>query len=210
MATTPPLFSTEDGRFEFAWPGQAVFGSGNESTTAALIKDATHRKLLLRSRVCRPQWVALDAELTLSVSPQVTACTGFDAVMHALGAAVNRATNPVGEALALRALALGMRALPQVIAEPRSLAARADMLLASYLAGVAMGLRGVDGIHGLCTPLESQVNVPHAHVLAEIGVRSTRLDAVAEQAAGNASLRMNARQPTREELMDLYLAMQPA
>ena len=90
--------------------------------------------------------------------------------MHALGAAVNRATNPVGEALALQALALAMRALPAVLDAPASIPARSDMLLASYLAGVAMSLRGVDGIHGLCTPLEALVHVPHAHVLAVVCV----------------------------------------
>lgn len=141
-------------------------GTGSESTPAALVKDHHGRKHVLRSRNSRPQWLALDPRLTLSLPAAVTASTGFDTVMHALGAATNRATNPVGEALALQALALGMRALPAVLADPTSLHARSDMLLASYLAGVAMSLRGVDGIHGLCTPLEGLVDVPHAHVLA--------------------------------------------
>jgi alcohol dehydrogenase class IV len=246
-------------------------GTGSESTTAALVKDDQGRKHVLRSRRSRPQWLALDPRLTLSVPPGVTASTGFDTVMHALGAATNRATNPVGEALALQALALAMRALPAVLAEPASLKARSDMLLASYLAGVAMSLRGVDGIHGLCTPLEALVDVPHAHVLAVICVplmrftlpaaaaryaqaaRACGLDsspgdgeealaralvaaidtlrrqaglpgtlaelglgagdlgpAVIDAAMTNASLRLHARQPTRDEVTALYRAMQPA
>jgi alcohol dehydrogenase class IV len=112
--------------------------------------------------------VALDPLLTLSVPPGVTASAGFDVLMHALGAATNRATNPVGEALAIDALQRGLQALPAVLARPRDIDARADMLLASYLAGVAMSLRGVDGIHGLCTPLESAVSAPHGHVLAVV------------------------------------------
>src|SRR6218665_3488291 len=119
------------------------------------------------TRCCagRPQWVARYPLLTLSVPPAFTACTGFDTVMHALGATTNRATNPVGEALALQARVLSFHALPLGIAQPDALQARSDMLLASYLAGVAMSLRGTDGIYGLCTPLESLVDVPHAHVL---------------------------------------------
>ena len=242
-------------------------GTGSESTAAALVKDDAGRKHVLRSRRCRPQWVALDPLLTLSAPPSVTACTGFDTVMHALGAATNRATNPAGEALALQALALSMRALPAVLAEPDAVPARSDMLQASYLAGVAMGLRGVDGIHGLCTPLESLVDVPHAHVLAvtcvplmrftlpaataryaraaracglegiddealgnalidavdglrrlarlpgtlaELGVRASQLDPVVEAASTNASLRLNARAFTNEDIARVYRAMQPA
>jgi len=239
-------------------------GTGSESTTAALVKDEHGRKHVLRSRRSRPQWVALDPALTLTVPPAVTASTGFDTVMHALGAATNRATNPVGEALALQALALSVRALPAVLAEPESLKARSDMLLASYLAGAAMSLRGVDGIHGLCTPLEALVDVPHAHVLAVTCVplmRFTRAAAMAryaqaaracgltgsdddtlanalieavdrlrlqaglpttlaeladqlepaiDAAVQNASLRLNARQPSRHEIAELYRAMKPA
>jgi len=242
-------------------------GTGSESTTAALVKDDQGRKHVLRSRRSRPQWVALDPQLTLSVPASVTASTGFDTVMHALGAATNRATNPVGEALALQALALSMQALPAVMAEPGSLKARSDMLLASYLAGVAMSLRGVDGIHGLCTPLEALVDVPHAHVLAvtcvplmrftlpaateryaqaaracglngaddhalahalidsidglrrkaglprtlaELQLRADQLGPAIDAAVDNASLRLNARQPTRDEIASLYRAMQPA
>lgn len=242
-------------------------GTGSESTTAALIKDGLGRKHVLRSRRSRPQWVALDPQLTLSVPASVTASTGFDTVMHASGAATNRATNPVGEALALRALALSMQALPAVIAQPGSLKARSDMLMASYLAGVAMSLRGVDGIHGLCTPLEGLVDVPHAHVLAvtcvplmrftlpaakaryaqaaracgldgadddalahalihaidrlradaglprtlaQLGLRADQLGPAIDAAVDNASLRLNARQPTRDEIAELYRAMQPA
>ncbi|MDM0033574.1 iron-containing alcohol dehydrogenase [Variovorax sp. J22P271] len=244
-------------------------GTGSESTTAALVKDGQGRKHVLRSRRSRPQWVALDPQLTLSVPASVTASTGFDTVMHALGAATNRASNPVGEALALQALALSVQALPAVLADPSSLKARSDMLLASYLAGVAMSLRGVDGIHGLCTPLEALVDVPHAHVLAvtcvplmrftlsaaasryaqaarscglgaagrddealahalvdevdrlrqlaglprtlaELGLHAAQLAPAIEAALDNASLRLNARQPTRDEIAALYQSMRPA
>ncbi|CAG9166684.1 iron-containing alcohol dehydrogenase family protein [Cupriavidus respiraculi] len=143
-------------------------GTGSESTVAALVKDEAGRKHVLRSHRCRPQWVALDPLLTLTVPRAVTACTGFDVLMHALGAATNRASHPLGETLATDALRRAIAALPAVLARPDDTAARADMMLASYLAGVAMSLRGVDGIHGLCTPLEAVVDAPHAHVLAVV------------------------------------------
>lgn len=241
-------------------------GTGSESTTAALVKDAEGRKHVLRSRRCQPQWIALDPLLTLSTPPGVTAAAGFDVLMHALGAATNRATNPVGEAMALGALERALRALPAVLARPDQLEARADMLAASYLAGVAMSLRGVDGIHGLCTPLESFAHAPHAHVLAvvceplmrfnlltmapcyarvatacglgapvadtparavalidavcalrdqarlprtldAIGIAPEDMPAVYEAAAANASLRLNGRALTADDIVAVYAAM---
>jgi alcohol dehydrogenase class IV len=196
----------------------------------------------------------------------VTASAGFDVLMHALGAATNRATNPVGEALAIDALQRAQQALPAVLERPNDVDARADMLLASYLAGVAMSLRGVDGIHGLCTPLESVVSAPHGHVLAvvceplmrfnlmtmapryahvaatcglgepgmevealaqalvarivalrdlaglprtlsQLGVQPESMASVYEAAQINASLRLNGRPLTREDIVAVYAAM---
>lgn len=143
-------------------------GTGSESTLAALVKDEHGRKRVIRSRGTRPQHVLLDPELTLSVPAAVTASTGFDVAMHALGAATNRAHHPIGQALAERALRQAVTWLPRVLAEPRSLDARSAMLEASHLAGVAIGLKGVDAIHGLTTPLESVASAPHGHVLAVV------------------------------------------
>jgi alcohol dehydrogenase class IV len=143
-------------------------GTGSESTVAALIKDAAGRKRVFRSHRSQPRWIVLDPELTLGLPVHVTASTGFDVVMHALGAAGNRAVQPIGQALAEQALARAVAWLPRVLAEPRSLEARSEMLQASHAAGVAISLKGVDGIHGLCTPLESLASQPHGHVLSVI------------------------------------------
>lgn len=143
-------------------------GTGSESTLAAVVKDSQGRKHVMRSATTRPQHVLLDPELTLSVPAAVTASTGFDVAMHALGAATNRANSPVAALLAQRALAQAVEWLPRVLEAPHALPARSAMLEASYLAGVAIGLKGVDAIHGLATPLESVARAPHGHVLAVV------------------------------------------
>ncbi len=143
-------------------------GTGSESTSSALIKDSAGRKRLMRSLRARPTRVMLDPLLTLSVPVSMTAATGFDVLMHALGALSNITDNPIGEALAYEALALGVQHLPRVVQDPSSVEARSHMLLASYLAGLAISMKGVDAIHGLCTPLESIVDRPHGLVLSAI------------------------------------------
>lgn len=143
-------------------------GTGSESSSAALIQGDDGRKHLYRSLRTRPSIVALQPALTLSLPARPTAHGGFDAVLHALGAWVNTDPAPVGKALALHALRICLPALPAVLHDPASLTARADMQMGAYLAGVAIGLNKVDAVHGMCTPLEAQVHLTHAEVLAPV------------------------------------------
>ncbi|WP_447921706.1 iron-containing alcohol dehydrogenase family protein [Achromobacter aegrifaciens] len=143
-------------------------GTGSESSSAALIQDDDGRKRLYRSLRTRPSLVALQPELTLSLPPRPTAQGGFDAVLHALGAWINTDPSPVGKAMALQALRLCMRALPEVLRAPDSLQARADMQMGAYMAGLAIGMSKVDAVHAMCTPLESRVHMAHAEVLGPI------------------------------------------
>ncbi len=143
-------------------------GTGSESSSAALIQRDDGAKHLYRSLRTRPALVALQPALTLTLPFRATVQGGFDAVLHALGAWINTDPNPAGKAMALRALALCLRALPAVLAEPDSLPARADMQMGAYLAGVAIGISKVDAVHAMCTPLESQVHMAHAEVLAPV------------------------------------------
>lgn len=143
-------------------------GTGSESSSAALIQGDDGRKRLYRSMRTRPALVALQPELTLSLPFRPTAQGGFDAVLHALGAWVNTDPSPVGKAMALHALRLCMQALPAVLQAPQDLQARADMQMGAYLAGVAIGMSKVDAVHGMCTPLESRVHMPHAEVLGPV------------------------------------------
>lgn len=143
-------------------------GTGSESSSAALIQGDDGRKRLYRSLRARPALVALQPELTLSLPPRPTAQGGFDAVLHALGAWINTDPSPVGKAMALQALRLCMRALPDVLRAPDSLRARADMQMGAYMAGLAIGMSKVDAVHAMCTPLESRVHMAHAEVLGPI------------------------------------------
>lgn len=158
-----------------ALPGDPLFmavpttaGTGSESSSAALIQDDAGRKRLYRSLRTRPALVALEPQLTLSLPARATAQGGFDALLHALGAWVNTDPSPAGKAMALHALRLCLRAYPRVLHRPDSLAARAEMQLGAYLAGVAIGMSKVDAVHAMCTPLEARVHLAHAEVLAPV------------------------------------------
>jgi len=64
-------------------------GTGSECQSFALIsQDQTHKKMACGDSKALPRITILDPELTLSQPKMVTACTGIDALTHALESAV--------------------------------------------------------------------------------------------------------------------------
>ncbi|MBQ3008484.1 MAG: iron-containing alcohol dehydrogenase, partial [Oscillospiraceae bacterium] len=68
-------------------------GTGSETTLAAVITDSeTHHKYALMSFPLIPHYAVLDATMTYSLPPHLTATTGMDALTHAVEAYIGRST----------------------------------------------------------------------------------------------------------------------
>lgn len=143
-------------------------GTGSEATTGALVKDASGKKYLVRSVRCRPAQSILDPELTRSVPARMTASTGMDAFIHAVGAYTNTQVNPIGDVCAQEAIRLVSANLLKAIENGNDLSARSAMMLASHLAGIAISQKGNDAIHGLSTAVESMVDCTHGESLSAL------------------------------------------
>lgn len=143
-------------------------GTGSEATTGALVKDDSGKKYLVRSARCRPQEALLDPQITVSVPPKMTASTGLDAFIHAIGSYTNTVHNPIADVCAQEAIRLVAGSLPRAIANGADLQARSDMMLASHLAGIAISMKGNDAIHGLSTAVESMVDCTHGESLSAL------------------------------------------
>ncbi|MGB7479042.1 MAG: iron-containing alcohol dehydrogenase [Burkholderiaceae bacterium] len=143
-------------------------GTGSEATSAAMVKDDDGRKYLIRSLRCRPVLSVLDPELTATVPARMTAATGMDALIHAMGAYTNTSVHPIADMLALEAIRLVMQNLPRAVQKGDDLDARENMMLASHLAGIAISCKGNDAVHGLSTPVESLLDVTHGESLSAI------------------------------------------
>ena len=143
-------------------------GTGSEATTGALVKDASGKKYLVRSVRCRPAQSILDPELTRSVPARMTASTGMDAFIHALGSYTNTQVNPIGDVCAQEAIRLVSGNLLRAIEDGNDLSARSAMMLASHLAGIAISQKGNDAIHGLSTAVESMVDCTHGESLSAL------------------------------------------
>ena len=105
-------------------------GTGSECQSAALIADeTTHQKMACLDPKAAARVAMLDPALTLSQPFRVTACTGIDAIAHAVETAVTRKRNPFSLMFSHEAFKLLVPNLPRVLENPGDLDARGRMLL---------------------------------------------------------------------------------
>src|SRR5690606_24454309 len=92
---------------------------------------------------------------------EVMVSSGLDAISHALESAWNRNANPASLGLVTKSLELSLSALPRAVREPESLEARADMMQASALAGLAISQTRTALAHAISYPLTARFGLPH-------------------------------------------------
>lgn len=138
-------------------------GTGSEVTPISIVTTGAAEKMGVVSPHLIPDLALLDPELTLGLSPHVTAATGIDAMVHAIEAYASASpnNNPVSRALACEALRLMGGALLRAVRDGSDAAARADMLLGSMLAGQAFANSPVAAVHALAYPLGGHFHIPH-------------------------------------------------
>jgi alcohol dehydrogenase class IV len=137
-------------------------GTGSEATPVTVITVGKAEKRGVSSAALVPDFAILDPELTLSLPRAVTAATGIDAMVHAIEAYTSaRLKYPMSDMLARQALSLISANLIRACDHPGDVAARAAMLLASHLAGVAFANAPVAGVHALAYPLGGHFHIPH-------------------------------------------------
>jgi alcohol dehydrogenase len=137
-------------------------GTGSECQSAALISDATtHQKMACLDPKAAAYAALLDPELTVSQPAGVTACTGIDAVAHAVETAVTAKRNPVSSMYSREAFALLVPSLPVVLQNPGHLEARGRMLLGAAFAGMAIEQSMLGAAHSAANPLTAHCGVIH-------------------------------------------------
>ena len=137
-------------------------GTGAEVTPFGTVWDhKSKKKHSLVGEDLYPQLAMLDPLLTVGLPTEVTIGSGLDAISHALESTWNRNASPVTLALAARSLQLSLPALPAVNANPDNVYARADMLQASALAGLAISQSRTALAHSMSYPITAGLNLPH-------------------------------------------------
>ena len=159
-------------------------GTGTEVQSFALIADPqTHQKMACGDPQVAPRVAILDPTLTTTLPRFVTACTGLDAIGHAVETAVTRVRNPLSAVFSREAWRLASAALPRVLEAPEDLAARGDMLLAAAYAGLAIEQSMLGAAHSMANPLTARLGYPHGQAVGLALPHVVRFNA-ADDAAG--------------------------
>jgi len=137
-------------------------GTGSEVTFVSVITDDDRRyKMCIQDPALSPRVAVADPELTLSLSPGLTASTGVDALTHAIEAYTCRLAEPVTDALALAAISLIASSLEAAVANGDDIEARCNMMLGSLMAGVAFVNTDVGSVHCIAETLGGWYDIPH-------------------------------------------------
>jgi alcohol dehydrogenase class IV len=142
-------------------------GTGAEVTRNAVLLSPEHRvKVSLRSPLMLPRLALVDPELTYSMTPEVTASTGLDALTQVMEPYVSNRANPLTDALCREGMRRAARSLRQAYKHGDDAAAREDMALASLFGGLALANAKLGAVHGFAGPIGGMFPGPHGAVCA--------------------------------------------
>ena len=137
-------------------------GTGSETTIAAVISGtATHRKRQILDPKLVPFAAILDPELTVGLPQGNTIHTAMDALTHALEAYVSTYATPETDRYAEMAAKMIYEALPVVREEPKNVEMREQLLVASFLAGMAFTRTYVGYVHAFAHSIGGRYGVAH-------------------------------------------------
>ena len=142
-------------------------GTGSEAQSYALISDAeTHVKLACGDPQLAFRIALLDPALTVSQPVGVTATSGFDAIAHAVETFVTTKRNPLSELFSREAWRLLERSYERVLTNPDDIAARGDMQLGAFFAGMAIENSMLGATHACANPLTAHYGTTHGEAIA--------------------------------------------
>lgn len=156
----PPKLNPED-KFPPLICIPTTSGTGAETESTAMITNLDRgMKLCVWHPLLKPQLAILDPELTLGLPANLTAWTGVDALVHALEAYCVPSPHPMCDGIALQALNLIGRWLPDAVFDSQNLSARGAMQVASCMAGVAF-LKGLGLVHSISHAIGAEYGTHH-------------------------------------------------
>ena len=142
-----------------AIPTTAGTGSETGRASAIINKKTGIKKIIFHPKIL-PSIVILDPNLTVDLSPRLTAATGMDALAHNLEAYCATNFHPMAEGIALEGMKLIKKSLVVAFKDGKNIEARQNLLAASSMGSTAFQ-RGLGAIHSLSHPVNAQFNIHH-------------------------------------------------
>jgi len=136
-------------------------GTGSEVGRSSVVsEDDTHLKRVVFSPKILARKVFADPELTLGLPPHVTAATGMDALTHNIESYLSPAYHPLCDGIALEGTRIAARSLVKAVREPRDIAARSDMMMASMMGAIAFQ-KDLGAVHACAHALGAVCDLHH-------------------------------------------------
>lgn len=137
-------------------------GTSADVSPYAIITNTQERvKSAILSRAVVPDIALIDPITTMTMDPYLTACTGLDALVHAIEAFVSVAHSHIMDLNALEAIRLVSNNLTQVIANPDDEELRSKLMLGSLCAGLAFSNANLGAVHAMAHSLGGYFDLPH-------------------------------------------------
>ncbi len=125
-------------------------GTSADISQFAIINDRKEgAKIAIISKTTIPDVALIDPMPTLTMSPYLTACTGMDALVHAIEAYVSTANSPLSDLHALEAVRLIGANLLSVLINPADITLRNSLMLGSVHAGLAFSNASLGAVHAM-------------------------------------------------------------
>jgi len=177
---------------EFAVPGPVIplvavpttSGTGSEVTPVAVVSDEERgAKVGIASPHLVPLVAVCDPEMTVTCPPALTACSGADALTHAVEAFTTLARpsdpmlteqhvfvgkNVLSDHFAKLAVANIFRFLERAYRDGSDIEAREGIMLAALAAGCAFGTAGTAAAHALQYPVGNLTHTAHGDGVATL------------------------------------------
>jgi alcohol dehydrogenase len=137
-------------------------GTSADVSQFAIISDPARRfKFSIISKAIVPDVSLIDPEVTETMSSYLTACTGVDALVHAIEAYVSTGSGPLTDSNALEAIRLINRNLEPLVANTADAYLREQIMLASMQAGLAFSNAILGAVHAMSHSLGGFLDLPH-------------------------------------------------
>ena len=137
-------------------------GTGAEATPNAIVGVPEKQvKIGIVNEEMIVDYVILDAVMIKKLPRKIAAATGVDALAHAIECFTGIKANPFSDVFALRALDMILNNIMDACNDPDAMEAKTQMLIAAFLAGVAITSSGTTAVHGLSYPLGGKYHIPH-------------------------------------------------
>jgi len=137
-------------------------GTSADVSQFAIINNEKERvKIAIISKTVVPDVALIDPATTLTMDAYLTACTGIDALVHAIEAFVSSAHSPIFDVHALEAIRLINDHLLDTLARPDDPELREHLMRASLEAGLAFSNASLGAVHAMAHSLGGYLGLAH-------------------------------------------------